>query len=305
MNISLRLLRAFVAVAREGHVGRAAAALFVSQPSLSQDIRRLERELGVELFHRGARGLSLTAAGDEFLRAVDAALTMLDRGAAQARELAAGQAPSINIAYSPSLGNRLMPHLLPVLEHEFPAATFDVQGVDTGEVAAGVLAGRFDLGLAHGEQPTPGLKVDVLADEPLCVALGLNHPLAGHTVVALADLSGSELLIWPRESAPSYYDRIFEVCAAAGLDIDRVREFRRSMTRSYLFNEDNVFSVLPLSASFLHLPGTAFVLLSDQSSTVSLVSMTRSGDSRSVLARIAELAGEIGRRMIGAEVSES
>jgi hypothetical protein len=140
----------------------------------------------------------------------------------------------------------------------------------------------------------------VLLDEPLCVALGTQHPLAGREIIALAELEGSELLIWPRDSAPEYYDRIFEVCAAAGLRIDRVREFRRSMIRSYLFNNDDVFSVLPLSASFLHLPGTAFVALSDPGSTVPLVAMRRAGDQRPELRRIAELACEVGDRLTSA-----
>lgn len=300
MNVSLRLLRAFVAASREGHVGRAAAKLYVSQPSLSQDIRRLERELGVELFDRGPKGLTLTASGHEFLRAVESSLTILDRGIAQAREIAVGERPIVSIGYSPSLGNRLMPELLPVLEREFPGITFDLLGVDTGEVAAGVIAGRFDLGLEHGESSAPELAIESLVDEPLVVALGTEHPLAGRDLIALAELQGSELMIWPRDTAPEYYDRIFEVCAAGGLQIERVREFRRSMTRSYLFNEDDVFSILPLSASFLHLPSTTFVAVSDDDSTVPLVSLTRAGDERPVLRRIAELSGQIGDRLISA-----
>ncbi|MBX3093413.1 MAG: LysR family transcriptional regulator [Cryobacterium sp.] len=300
MNVSLRLLRAFVAASREGHVGRAAAKLYVSQPSLSQDIRRLERELGVELFDRGPKGLTLTASGQEFLRAVESSLTILDRGIAQAREIAVGERPVVSIGYSPSLGNRLMPELLPVLEREFPSITFDLIGVDTGEVAEGVTAGRFDLGLEHGGSAAPELAMESLVDEPLVVALGTEHPLAGRDLIAVAELQGSELMIWPRDTAPEYYDRIFEFCAAGGLQIERVREFRRSMTRSYLFNEDDVFSILPLSASFLHLPGTTFVAVSDDHGTVPLASLTRAGDERPVLRRVAELAAQIGERLISA-----
>lgn len=300
MNVSLRLLRAFVAASQEGHVGRAAARLYVSQPALSQDIRRLERELGVELFDRGPKGLTLTAPGQEFLRAVESSLTILDRGVAQAREIAGGERPVVSIGYSPSLGNRLVPELLAVLEREFPSITFDLLGVDTGEVAAGVIAGRFDLGLEHGESSAPGLAIESLVDEPLVVALGTEHPLAGRDLIALAELQGSELMIWPRDTAPEYYDRIFEVCATGALRVERVREFRRSMTRSYLFNEDDVFSILPLSASFLHLPGTTFVAISDDHGTVPLVSLTRAGDKRPVLRRITELAGQIGDRLISA-----
>lgn len=297
MNVSLRLLRAFAAVSREGNVGRAAAALFVSQPSLSQDIRRLERDLGVQLFDRGPKGLSLTEAGQEFLRAVESALAILDRGVAQARELAAGERPSLSIAYSPSLGNKLLPELLPAIERALPGWTIEVREVDTGEVGPGVAAGRFDLGLAHCPTADPELVAEHLIDEPLCVAVGSQHPLAARPVVRLAELAGSELMIWPRETSPDYYDRVFDVCADAGLTPKRVREFRRSMTRSYLFNEDDVFSILPVSASFLHLPGTAFVRISDEDATVPLVSVRRAGDQRPELARISALAQSVSEEL--------
>jgi DNA-binding transcriptional LysR family regulator len=294
MNVSLRLLRAFVAVSREGNVGRAAAAMFVSQPSLSQDIRRLERELQVPLFDRGPRGLTLTSAGREFLRAAESALALVDRGVEQARVLAAGDRPVITIAYSPSLGNKLMPELLPALEREIAALAIDVLGVDTGEVGAGVAAGRFDLGLAHCPEADAALATEHILDERLCVALGTDHPLAARTSVHLAELAGSTLLIWPRETAPSYYDRILEVCDTAGLGIDRVREHRRSMTRSYLFNEDDAFSLLPVSASFLHLPQTRFVEVADPGSTVPLSCLRRAGDVRPELRRITDLVRQVG-----------
>ncbi len=301
-NLSLRLLRAFVAVSKEGHVGRAAASLFVSQPSLSQDIRRLEREAGVVLFDRGPKGLTLTAAGEELLRGVEAGLILIDGGVARAQAAAAGVRRQLTIGYSPSVGNKLMPALLPILERQLDAWEIDDREVDTGEVGPGVLAGRFDAGLAHCPAPDPGLEITHLVDESLCVALSAGHPLAARTGLRLDELGGSSLLIWPRETAPEYYDVIMNLCFAAGLRPGRVKETRRAMVRSYLLDDQRTFSLLPASIEMLSIPGVRFVAL-ESPITVPLVYLRRSGDERSELAAVESLSRHTGRRVLDARVA--
>jgi DNA-binding transcriptional LysR family regulator len=296
-NLSLRLLRAFVAVCKEGHVGRAAAALFVSQPSLSQDIRRLEREVGTRLFERQPRGLSLTAAGEDLFRGVQAGLALIDRSFAQAQLTATGARPSLTIGYSPSVGNKLMPALLPLLEQELGTWEIDDREVDTGEVGPGVLAGRFDAGLAHCPAPHPGLTATHLVDEPLCVALSASHPLASRTHLRLDELGDSALLIWPRDSAPEYYDRILGLCFSAGLRPGGIKETRRAMVRSYLLDDNRTFSLLPASIENLRIAGVRFLALEASTLTVPLVYLRRTEDDRTELGAVEALSRQVGRTL--------
>lgn len=298
MNLSLRLLRAFVAVGHEGNVGRAAAKLFVSQPSLSQDIRRLEREVGVTLFDRGPKGLTLTEAGEAFLRSVEGALSLLERGRANAVELAAGGRSTIRIAYSPSLANEFMPALLPVLAASMPAVDVEESELDTGEVATAVASGRFDVGFAHCPSPDPRLTIDHLVDEPLCVALAKGHGLARRRSIALTDLEDSALLIWPRDSAPDYYDAILGICARAGLRLRDVKQSRRITPRTYLLDDNRTFSLLPRSAASIGRPEVAFLDIEGRPWTVPLMCLRRSDDPRVELSTLETIARATSRRLL-------
>ncbi len=293
ISVSLRLLRSFVAVSEECHVGRAAARLFVSQPSLSQDIRRLEREVGVQLFVRGARGMVLTPAGEELVRSVAAGLALVDRGVDAARRIAALDRHPMVLAFTPSVGNKLMPRLLPVIEERLAKVAIDEREVDTGEVGPGVRAGRYDAGLAHCPTAEQGLMFDLLVEEPLVVALAAHHPLASASEIHLAQLAEMALLIWPRETAPDYYDHLLWICEQAGIRPRLVRGPRRAMVRSYLLSDGTTFSLLPRSTATLRTPGLAFVPVADREVCVPLVFVRRAGDERTELVQIEEVAREV------------
>jgi DNA-binding transcriptional LysR family regulator len=272
MDVSLRLLRAFLVVAEEEHVGRAAQRLHISQPSLSQDVRRLEREAGVELFSRSRRGVELTPAGRIFAEEVRQGLDLIERGAEQARRTAAAARSRVSLAYTPSLGNRLLPQLLPELERLCPDLEVEERELDTGEVGPAVVSGRFDLGLAHCPAEAPGLRQIPLGEDPLVVVLGSRHPLALRgEPVELAALAGLDLLLWPRELAPDYHDHLLRLCGYPSVRTGP----RRALTRSYLFAEEGVFALLPAGASAQNVPGVTFLPLAGQSATAPLVLLRR------------------------------
>jgi DNA-binding transcriptional LysR family regulator len=288
MIVSLRLLRAFAVVGVEGNVGRAAAKLYVSQPSLSQDIRRLEREVGTELFIRGPHGVRLTPAGEILHRDVQAALTLLERSVESARAVARSERRRVVLAFSPSIGHRLVPLLLPALEHDLPDLAVDEREVDTGEVTPGIRSGRFDIGLAHCATSEPELHATPMGDDPLCVALASDHPAAQRgEPVWLRSLKGLSLLLWPREVAPEYHDHILEVCAHAGLPAPVVPGPRRSLIRSYLLSEGGIFALLPLATSALHVPGVTFLPVLDEQAAVPLVLIRRQSEERPEVLRVA------------------
>lgn len=306
MNVSLRLLRAFLVVGREGHVGRAAAKLYVSQPALSQDIRRLERAVGTELFERGAHGMRLTPAGQVLFDDVEAALTRLDRGVERALSAARSERREVVLSFSPSIGHRLIPSLLPVLETRLSSVVVDEREVDTGDVVPGVLAGRFDLGLAHCPPVDRRLAATPLGDDALCVAMAAHQaPVDPQGRVSLRALSGLSILLWPREVAPEYYDHLLGVCAAAGFQPPIVPAPRRTLLRSYVLAQGDVFGLLPAATAGLTVPGVSFWPLADPWATVPLGLVRRADDERTeVLGTEAVIAAEVrhggaARRQVG------
>lgn len=276
MNVSLRLLRVFLAVSREGNVGRAASSLLVSQPSLSQDIRRLERELGTQLFVRGAHGVTLTPAGEEFRRDVEDALALLDHAVEHAQAAAHSSRRRIVLGFTPSIGHELMPSLLSLLEARLPGVLLDEREVDTGEVAAGVRSGTFDIGLAHCQTAEAGLTTMTVRLDPLCVALSAEHPLAKRAgPVRLAEIGDLPLMLWSRDLAPQYHDRLVAICDEAGLSPRLVPGPRRAVIRSYALSDGSAFCLLPLSTSRLHVPGVSFLPVADEEALVSLEAVRR------------------------------
>jgi LysR family transcriptional regulator, benzoate and cis,cis-muconate-responsive activator of ben and cat genes len=283
MDVSLRLLRAFLVVAEECNIGRAARRLYISQPALSQDVRRLEREVGVDLFVRGNQGVTLTSAGRAFAEATRQATETIDRAVALARDTAA----RVSLAYTPSLGNRLLPALLPALERRCPGIRIDEREVDTGEAGPAVEAGRVDLALAHCPDPSPGLVSSPLVDEPLVAALSSSFAAP----VSLADLTGLDLLIWPRSTAPCYYDRILEVCHAAGLHPEIRTGPRRALTRSYLLAQ-GAFALLPEGAATVRIPEVAFVPITEPGASVQLALLSRRDNPRREVAEVMKIIVE-------------
>jgi DNA-binding transcriptional LysR family regulator len=290
LDVSLRLLRAFVAVAREGNVGRAAQRLYVSQPSLSQDIRRLERLVGVPLFTRTPRGMDLTPAGDALLSGVESGLLAVDRGVAEAGALGGLVRRTVNIAFSPSVGNRLMPTLIPILDRLAPNVVVDEREVDTGDVGPGVREGRYDLGFAHCPNLDSQLTMSLLAEERVCAAVAADHAIARQPKARLADLAALDIILWPRETAPAYYDHLLITCARAGFTPSVVQGPRRAIIRSYLLAKRTAFCLLPASTAQLRVPGVAFVDLVDEHARIPLLSLRRADDRRRDVLAVEDIA---------------
>src|SRR6201997_3910227 len=123
MDLEPRLLRYFLAVAEELHFGRAAARLYIAQPSLSNQIHKLERTLGTDLFVRDSRHVALTTAGQALLEEAPVALAALERAADRARLAGAGIAGTIRLGYTPAAGFETLGAILAAVEHDNPNIT--------------------------------------------------------------------------------------------------------------------------------------------------------------------------------------
>jgi DNA-binding transcriptional LysR family regulator len=224
IDLEPHLLRCFLAVAEELHFGRAAARLYISQPSLSNQIHKLERTLGADLFVRDSGHVELTTAGRAVLEEAPLALAALDRAAQRARLAGAGVAGTVRLAYTPAASYETLRTILAAVEDDNPNMTILPSELFSAQIPGRVLAGKVDVGIALLPETMTGVRSEPLRVEPLVLLLGKRHRLADASVVPLASLENETLLLFPRELAPAHYDRIIAACEQAGFE-PRVRAF--------------------------------------------------------------------------------
>jgi DNA-binding transcriptional LysR family regulator len=198
VDLDLRLVHCFTVIARHRHFGRAAAALHVTQPSLSRQIHRLEQQLGARLLDRTPQGSRLTEAGEVFLRQANALL----RTAAQAvaRTKAAAQPSRITVGYTTGL---IITPVVREMRRRHPDADVHAQHVGWQDVRAALLEHRVDAVVSRLPFPTDQLHVTILYDEPRVVIVPSDHRLAGKEYVTLDDIA-EEPLPRLRESDPAW-----------------------------------------------------------------------------------------------------
>ena len=211
-------MRYVVAVAREHSFSRAAETLLVAQQAVSQQVKLVEKALGVELFDRSNRGVAITPAGEVFVQEARRTLNAADRVAPRAQAAARGEAGTLRIAYTLATVYETLPALLDALSAEQPELRLRPREVFGVDVDGLVHDERFDLALAPRIALGSGLDHRAVRREDFVVAVAEDHPLAGREQVGLSELAGEVLQVWPREMSPGYYDAVLAACRSAGFE---------------------------------------------------------------------------------------
>ncbi|MER5726767.1 LysR family transcriptional regulator [Streptomyces sp. NPDC002138] len=216
--MELRQLRYFVAVVEEGGFSRAAERLHIVQSAVSQQVRRLERELGLTLFERSTRRVTLTAAGERLLPEAREVLAAADRTRRIAAEIAASDTATLRLGTVRGPGDRVY-RLLARLAESAPGLRVRVRGLPVADRLAAVRAGALDAALVRALPAAPGLELIPLWEDPLYVALPARHPAAALALPALRDLAGLPLRLAERARNAPFHDLVTgAVRAAAGAD---------------------------------------------------------------------------------------
>jgi LysR family hydrogen peroxide-inducible transcriptional activator len=208
--VTLTELRYIVAVARERHFGRAAEACFVSQPTLSVAVKKLEEELGVPLFERGPGEVSVTPSGQ---RIVEQAQRVLEE-AARIKELAAsGRDPlagPLRLGAIYTIGPYLLPKLIPILRKNAPSMQLLIQENFTHRLGDALKSGEVDAILIALPFEEPGVATQALYDEPFMVAVPKGHPWEGRKRVTSEELTNESLLLLGEGHC--FRDQVLEIC---------------------------------------------------------------------------------------------
>jgi len=283
--MELRHLRYFVAVAEELHFHRAATRLHISQPPLSQQIRALEREMGVTLLARNRRRVTLTAAGAAFLEDARAILAAVDRAAERAQGIARGSRGTLSIGF---VGSAMFSPILPTILREFRGAHPDVELVlrelPTTVQIASLVAGELDVGVLRPpvEEIDGQLELMTIQRERLVAALPFDHPLASRRRLRTADLRGEAFVILARREAPGLYAGLATAMGDAGGLGDDVLEVAEMQTIISLVAGGFGVSLVPWSVGQVERAGVAFVPLSGPTPTIEMAIAWRSGSESPV-----------------------
>jgi DNA-binding transcriptional LysR family regulator len=216
--VELRHLRYFIAVAEELNFSRAAERLHMAQPPLSAAIRQLERDLGVDLFVRTTREVTLTDAGRTFLEGARRTLADADRAAEDAKRAGAGELGRLRLAYSWSTRFETLPALGRVFRASHPGVELLAQELWNARMAAAFGSGSIDLALSLCPEIAAELELAPIRKERLVVLMPEAHPLAGEEAIPLSSLADEEFVLFPRDIAPRLHDTFVAIYRRAGFE---------------------------------------------------------------------------------------
>ena len=210
-------MRAFVVLAEELHFGRAAVRLGITQSALSQQLRRLEDELGTVLVARTSRATTLTPVGELFLGFAQRANSEVDRGIETVHEAMAGHLARLVIGCLGAGANGPLPNLISAFHKLAPRHAIELHHFpDSATQERGLLTGSLDLAVVRSIANEQAVVAHKLFDEPFVVFVHNDHPLAGRSSVALSELRDEAFVLFPRNVGPSYYELVMQGCQRAG-----------------------------------------------------------------------------------------
>lgn len=218
----LRQLRYFVAVAEELHFGRAAERLGMAQPPLTQQIQKLERLLGCQVFVRG-RSTTLTAAGAALLDEARAILAQVERGIDRTRRAAQGETGRLTLGVPPSVMLTALPAVVRKFRERYPDVGFTLREMSTAAAQEAVHSGEIDLAFLREARAASPLRSTIVFTEPVVAVIPRSHTAAAGTFT-LKSLRGEPFVLFPRRLGPALHDRLTSLCARAGFTPNIVQE---------------------------------------------------------------------------------
>ncbi len=248
--MELRHLRYFVAVAEAGNFTRAAENLGISQPPLSQQIQRLEHELGSPLFRRLTRSVELTPAGQVLYEDAIKILKLSDAAFEKARSVGRGLSGSLRIGFASSTAlNPQVFSLLHSFREHYPMINLHPGELHMAALVNELLKGSIDLAFIRLPcARSHELEYRVMDTEQMVVALPANHPLATKAELSsLAELANETLIIFPREISPGLYDSVISACTRAGFNPPTVAQAPQTTSAISMVATGFGYTVVPAS----------------------------------------------------------
>lgn len=297
MEVELRHLRAFVAVAEERHFGRAATRLGIAQPPLSRQIRDLERELAIELFDRGTRPVRLTDAGAAFLKEARNALEETRRAVQWGRRAGRGQLGRLSIGALPWAYNSIIPPVLRAFRARQPDITLDVKTLIPVDQAVALREERIDIAFAQWIIDARGLHLEPLLEEPMIALVPEGHAWASQPVVPLDDLATEPCVAMCPACVPNLAEEQSALFRNRGLMRNVVKEACGPLEQLALVAAGCGVGMSLGSLSNVRRDGVTFVPLEGDVPTSTFFLLWRRDDDRELLRIFLDTAREVAQTL--------
>lgn len=265
--MQFRLMRHFITVAEELHMHRAAERLNMAQPALSQQIKTLEERLGVTLFHRAHRRLTLTPAGEAFLQKSKVALHMVDEAILDARQTARGEQGVLNLGcVSSAMLDEKLPAVLRTLHAQWPNITLSLTTGNVQTLYASLQRNQLDAAIIRAPLPLlpEELQCKTFTSEKTVLALPCQHPLAGSAALTLASLKDDEWITLRDPEGIGLEQYFHDACRQAGFH-PRVVQYATEVSMVIsLVSAGLGVALLPISATAVRLENVAYIDIIDR-----------------------------------------
>lgn len=289
--MELRHLRYFVAVAEELHFGRAARALHISQPPLSQQIAALEEEMGVRLFERVGRHIELTEAGASFLTHSRQVLAHVKQAVNAAQRIENGEVGQLSIGFVSSMAYTCLPWVLRAFGNQYKEVSLLLHELTIPEQVRAIDEGRIHIGLLRPPIANSAVTTKIALEEPYVVVLPDDHPQSRRAKVALKTLANTPFIMFPRRIGGTFYDQVVGLCREAGFDPIVEHEVTQMHAVVGMVSARLGVSIVPASIERLRIDGVVFRPLAGPVTVRSQTAVAwRSGDASPLVQAFVDVA---------------
>jgi len=282
--VDLRDMRHFLAVAEEGHIGRAAARLHLSQPPLTRHIQALEEKIGVPLFVRTPKGVTLTEAGRTLLEEVPNLLALTQQATERTRLAGRGLIGWLDVGLFGSGVLDVIPRMLARFHQARPEVKIVLHNLTKDRQLQALRERRITVGFNRLVPREPGISIETVLREPLAIAIAAAHPLAVRPSLRIPDLDGVPLIVYPNVPMRGLAQEVTDAFRAEGVRLRVEQEVEDVVTAVALVSAGFGAAITTQSATNLRLPGVIFPLLhSAWLKDLELSCLYRSGDASPAL----------------------
>lgn len=257
-KLKFERLRCFIAVGECLHFGKAAKRLYIVQSAVSQQIKLLEQEIGVELLRRASHRVELTDAGVVLLEQSKRAFNLLNEAVRSAKDAAVGNLARLNIGFVDNAQTAVLLPILHVFRASYPNTKINLRQMIRSEQIKALDDGEIDIGLFPGLPSASNTESKVLVEAPLVVALPFDHRLTSLDLVPLEQLSGEDFVLFPNEMRTRLAEMTRAACAVAGFSPRVAQEATQISTLLTLVGAGVGVTLVPKWISSPHQPGVEF-----------------------------------------------
>ena len=250
--MELRHLRYVVTLAETRHFGRAAEHMHLSQPPLSHQIRQLEEELRITLFHRTKRQVQLTEAGRMFVQEARVILAQASHAANLASRVTQGEVGQLTIGVAGPADAPIFIRILRTFSQKHPKVRIVLRNISSLDQTQAIKEGRLHVGFVAMPVDDAGLATETVMRQPIMIALPPDHPLSTYERIPLKALSGEPQIMFARSNAPRFFDAVLAACREAGFSMNIAHEVDNLYTAYALVAAGLGVCLVPAGAQDTH-----------------------------------------------------